>query len=142
MSGNEQFPDNKNAYIQHLISWAIVSLHAENEDSHIRLTLKETILLAQMQSDGSYTYVQNNYLGVSGKIYIRTTNHPVCLEIADTGKGIDKETETKLFSPFFSTKPNGQGLGLIFIREVLNKQGYAFSLQTGTDGLTRFRIWM
>ena len=81
-------------------------------------------------------------IGKDGKIYIRTTNHPVCLEIADTGKGIDKETETKLFSPFFSTKPNGQGLGLIFIREVLNKQGYAFSLQTGTDGLTRFRIWM
>ncbi len=81
-------------------------------------------------------------IGKDGKIYIRTTNHPVCLEIADTGKGIDKETETKLFSPFFSTKPNGQGLGLIFIREVLNKQGYTFSLQTGTDGLTRFRIWM
>ena len=48
-----------------------------------------------------------------GKIYIRTSRNPVCLEIADTGKGIDKETEKKLFSPFFSTKPNGQGIGLI-----------------------------
>ena len=30
-----------------------------------------------------------------GKIYIRTTVRPTCLEIADTGKGIDKDTETK-----------------------------------------------
>lgn len=78
----------------------------------------------------------------NGNIYIRTTNHPTCLEIADTGKGINKEAEAKLFSPFFSTKPHGQGLGLMFIREVLLKHGYTFSLQTEPDGLTRFRIWM
>jgi nitrogen fixation/metabolism regulation signal transduction histidine kinase len=79
-------------------------------------------------------------IGTNGQIHIRTTHHPICLEIADTGKGIDKETETKLFSPFFSTKPNGQGLGLLFIREVLLKHGCTFSLRTYADGLTRFRI--
>ena len=76
----------------------------------------------------------------NGKIFIRTTNSPACLEITDTGKGINKETETKLFSPFFSTKPNGQGLGLMFIREVLLKHGYTFSLKTDDDRLTRFRM--
>ena len=76
----------------------------------------------------------------NGKIFIRTTSNPAYLEIADTGKGINKETETKLFSPFFSTKPNGQGLGLMFIREVLLKHGYTFSLSTDNDGLTRFRM--
>lgn len=75
-----------------------------------------------------------------GNIYIRTTNHPICLEIADSGKGISKETATKLFSPFFSTKPTGQGLGLIFIREVLIKHNCTFSLRTYLDGYTRFRI--
>ena len=57
-----------------------------------------------------------------------------------TGAGISKEVETKLFSPFFSTKPNGQGIGLIFIREVLIKHGCTFSLRTYPDKLTRFRI--
>ena len=79
-------------------------------------------------------------IGHDGQIYIRTSRNPVCLEITDTGNGIDKETEKKLFSPFFSTKPNGQGIGLIFIREVLQKQNCSFSLRTYTDGLTRFRI--
>ncbi|MBR1903387.1 MAG: PAS domain-containing sensor histidine kinase, partial [Bacteroidaceae bacterium] len=61
-------------------------------------------------------------------------------EIADNGKGISPETEKKLFTPFFSTKPNGQGIGLMFIREVLMKHGCTFSLRTYPDGLTRFKI--
>ena len=75
-----------------------------------------------------------------GDIVIRTSASPLMLEIGDTGKGISKEVESKLFSPFFSTKPNGQGIGLIFIREVLMKHGCTFSLRTYEDGMTRFRI--
>ena len=79
-------------------------------------------------------------IGETGDIFIRTSVSPTMLEIADTGAGISKEVETKLFSPFFSTKPNGQGIGLIFIREVLIKHGCTFSLRTYPDKLTRFRI--
>ena len=79
-------------------------------------------------------------IDTNGKIFIRTSASPLMLEIGDTGKGISKEVETKLFTPFFSTKPNGQGIGLIFIREVLMKHGYTFSLRTYPDGITRFRI--
>lgn len=79
-------------------------------------------------------------IDTNGKIFIRTSVSPLMLEIGDTGKGISKEVEAKLFTPFFSTKPNGQGIGLIFIREVLMKHGYTFSLRTYPDGITRFRI--
>ena len=79
-------------------------------------------------------------IGSGGQITIRTSTTPLMLEIADNGKGISKEVEAKLFSPFFSTKPNGQGIGLIFIREVLMKHGCTFSLRTYPDGITRFRI--
>jgi nitrogen fixation/metabolism regulation signal transduction histidine kinase len=76
-----------------------------------------------------------------GKVIIRTSSLPLMLEIGDTGRGISKEVESKLFSPFFSTKPNGQGIGLIFIREVLMKHGCTFSLRTYPDGITRFKIF-
>ena len=79
-------------------------------------------------------------IGQSGDIYIRTSASPAVLEVADTGAGIPREVEAKLFSPFFSTKPHGQGIGLVFIREVLSKHGCTFSLRTWPDGLTRFRI--
>lgn len=78
-------------------------------------------------------------IGTDGEIIIHTFS-PATIEIIDNGKGISKETEAKLFSPFFSTKPNGQGIGLIFIREVLLRHECTFSLRTHADGLTYFRI--
>ena len=79
-------------------------------------------------------------IGQEGTVYIRTSAGSPVLEVADTGRGIDKETASKLFSPFFSTKPNGQGIGLMLVREVLMKHHCTFSLRTGDDGLTRFAI--
>ena len=77
--------------------------------------------------------------GTPGEIWVRT-QAPTEVEVADNGAGISPETESKLFSPFFSTKPNGQGIGLVFIREVLTRHKCTFSLRTYEDGLTRFRI--
>jgi signal transduction histidine kinase len=49
-----------------------------------------------------------------GEIRIRTRHEgsEVVVEIADTGKGMTQETLSKLFTPFFTTKPRGQGTGL------------------------------
>ena len=76
----------------------------------------------------------------NGDIYIKTVSSAKTLEITDNGKGISKEIENKLFNPFFSTKPTGQGIGLLFVREVLNQHHCEFSLRTYSDGLTRFTI--
>ena len=75
-----------------------------------------------------------------GEITITTNAQNQTLEIADNGKGISKENESKLFNPFFSSKPMGQGLGLLFIREVLSQHDCHYSLRTYEDGLTRFVV--
>ncbi len=81
-------------------------------------------------------------IGENGNIYVTTSivKKKVTLEIADTGKGINEETEKNLFSPFFTTKPSGQGVGLMFVREILVRHHCAFSLFTGSDNITRFTI--
>lgn len=61
------------------------------------------------------------------------------LIIADNGAGIAPEAEQHLFTPFFSTKPNGHGIGLLLIREILTRHKCQFSLKT-TNGLTAFCI--
>ncbi|TKC09911.1 HAMP domain-containing protein [Pedobacter polaris] len=61
------------------------------------------------------------------------------LVITDNGKGIAKADTAHLFSPFFSTKKDGQGIGLTLVREILLNHSYEFSLSTA-DGLTKFII--
>jgi two-component system nitrogen regulation sensor histidine kinase NtrY len=58
----------------------------------------------------------------------------VQLVIRDTGKGIAPEMEEHLFSPFYSTKKDGQGVGLTIIREILLNHGFNFSLRTMRPG--------
>lgn len=62
------------------------------------------------------------------------------LVVSDNGRGITPEAAEKLFTPFFSTKANGQGIGLTLIRDILVKQKCRFSLTTGSDGWTRFTV--
>lgn len=76
----------------------------------------------------------------AGMIYIQTACRPAQLIIADTGKGIPKALEDKLFSPFFSNKAGGQGIGLTLTREILGAHGFPFSLKTEADGWTRFQV--
>ena len=79
-------------------------------------------------------------IGRNGEISITTSNNPASITITDNGKGISKDVEQHLFSPFFTTKSGGQGIGLIFIREVLGSHGCHYSLRTDSDNLTRFTI--
>lgn len=43
----------------------------------------------------------------------------VCLEVSDTGCGMDPETQRKVFDPFFTTKFTGRGLGLAVLRGIV-----------------------
>lgn len=75
-----------------------------------------------------------------GHIAIITQNRPQRLIIRDSGPGISTDAEEQLFSPFFTTKKEGQGVGLTLIREILVQHGYGFSLRTVAPGQTEFSI--
>ena len=61
----------------------------------------------------------------------RTNGHDtVEVEVVDRGRGIDPQLEANLFTPFFSTKPEGMGLGLHICRSIIEAHG-------GRVGVTR-----
>jgi signal transduction histidine kinase len=62
------------------------------------------------------------------------------LEIADTGPGIPPDVREGLFTPFFTTKPGGQGIGLTVVQEILSNHGFAFSLESSPGCPTTFTI--
>ena len=62
------------------------------------------------------------------------------LAIADTGAGISAEDQHDLFTPFFSTKREGRGLGLTIVQEILSNHGFAFALRNRNGGGAEFTI--
>ncbi len=75
-----------------------------------------------------------------GTITVITETNPNHLIIRDSGKGISPGFEEHLFSPFYSTKKDGQGVGLTVIREILTNHSFYFSLKTIAPEVTEFRI--
>ncbi len=69
----------------------------------------------------------------SGQLTCRTRTSPesgsVLLEIIDTGPGIDPTLRSRLFEPFFTTRPHGTGLGLALCREIVLQHGGQIDLQ-------------
>jgi nitrogen fixation/metabolism regulation signal transduction histidine kinase len=66
----------------------------------------------------------------------------VRLSVVDSGDRLGEVPPGQMFTPFFSTKRGGQGIGLLFVREVLQRHGFAFRLAPDGAGHTRFDIWL
>ncbi|MFA5417232.1 MAG: ATP-binding protein [Bacteroidales bacterium] len=80
-------------------------------------------------------------IGDGGAISIRIKKtFPVSVSITDSGKGFSEETIEKLFTPFYSTKKTGQGIGLTLVREILLNHGFQFKLYRTGDLQTEFMI--
>jgi two-component system nitrogen regulation sensor histidine kinase NtrY len=62
------------------------------------------------------------------------------LTIRNNGKPITAEESSQLFNPFYSSEPDGQGIGLTLSREILVNHDFHFSLKTNEDGWTEFVI--
>jgi len=58
-----------------------------------------------------------------GRIMVRTTvekDHAI-LRIQDTGRGMPPEVVEKVFVPFYTTKIGGTGLGMVFVRQIVDE---------------------
>lgn len=58
----------------------------------------------------------------AGKLTVETqsANGYVLIKVSDTGYGLSEEAKEKIFRPFYSTKPNGTGLGLPISRGIVD----------------------
>lgn len=75
-----------------------------------------------------------------GKLTVATkivNNASVEISIADTGTGIGANDAEQLFQPFFTTKPEGVGLGLTMSRKIVEKHGGNLMLINRPEGGTK-----
>lgn len=125
-------------FLESLCNAAQIQLHFHLTDEAIPVHL-DTALFQQVLIN----IVKNSVESLGGKQdgSIAITASARMLTITDNGRGISAETAQHLFTPFFSTKPQGQGLGLLLVRDILTAHHCTFTLLTDpADHLTRFTI--
>lgn len=77
-------------------------------------------------------------ISVEVRVYPKTVN----IDIADTGKGIAKSNQKTVFSPGYTTKNRGWGLGLSLVKRIIEQyhKGKVFVKQSEINKGTTFRI--
>lgn len=83
--------------------------------------------------------------GRSGQVVVATgaaqgRRSGAWLEVADDGQGMDADTCARVFEPFFSTRPDGTGLGLNLVREIVDRLGGEIEVASRPAEGTRFRV--
>ena len=64
------------------------------------------------------------------------------ISINDTGPGITEDIQKKLFTPFFSTKNRGTGLGLVIAKEITEKHKGRIEVSSIPGAGTTFIIYI
>jgi signal transduction histidine kinase len=64
------------------------------------------------------------------KCHYHKESHLAQVEISDTGTGMSQEVLANAFEPFFSTKPDGTGLGLSNVRKIIELHGGNIRLES------------
>ncbi|MEX6502749.1 ATP-binding protein [Pseudomonas zhanjiangensis] len=81
-----------------------------------------------------------------GRITLRSGQQTdwVWLEVEDSGRGIEPHLLTRIYEPFFTTKPVGQGtgLGLSLSYNIVRKHGGRIEVFSERGQGTRFRVWL
>lgn len=81
--------------------------------------------------------------GPRGKVRLQTRGARGGAEIVviDTGPGIPKDVQERIFDEFFTTKPHGTGLGLSIVRRIVQEHGGSIRVES-EPGLTRFVVFI
>jgi two-component system NtrC family sensor kinase len=94
-----------------------------------------------------HALLNSNWTPTDGRkptITIRTEHAGphVRITVSDNGPGIPPETMRRIFEPLFTTKRNGDGLGLSTARKIIELHGGTIDVDSAVDQGTDFTIWL
>jgi signal transduction histidine kinase len=80
--------------------------------------------------------------GVAGRVVLaaRPDQGRLLWEVRDSGPGVPDELREKIFTPFFTTRERGTGLGLAFVQEIARDHGSPVTVDRAPEGGARFRF--
>jgi len=143
-------PKKEKAELQHLVDNCIQTMNPLFKKNNIEVTnaVAQNILInvdsQQIEQviinllTNSINALENSNLKQIS-ISAEAKNNRVFIKVSDSGKGIEKEIEEKIFLPFFTTRTEGAGIGLTLSKNIIEAHGGYISLKS-ENNTTVFEI--
>ena len=135
--------ENVNTIVEEAVRFFAPEL--QDREIVVEQTLRADLPLLQLDRDqmkqAFYNVIKNSLEAVSrhGKLRIQSEldDTHVILRFSDTGGGMSAENLSRVFEPYFTTKPSGTGLGLLIVRRIVREHGGELSIESSEGkGLT------
>jgi two-component system, sporulation sensor kinase E len=136
-------PENINTIVEEAVRFFTPEI--QDRDIVVEQELRSDLPLLELDRDqmkqALYNVIKNGLEAMKrhGTLRIRTDRDEthVLITFVDTGGGMSAENLSRVFEPYFTTKPSGTGLGLLIVRRIVREHGGELSIESGRDkGLT------
>jgi two-component system, sporulation sensor kinase E len=136
-------PENVNTIVEEAVRFFTPEM--QDRDMIVEQELREELPLLQLDREqikqAFYNVIKNSLEAMRrhGTLRIRTDldETHVIVAFTDTGGGISAENLSRVFEPYFTTKPSGTGLGLLIVRRIVREHGGELSIESSEGkGLT------
>ncbi len=136
-------PENVNTIVEEAVRFFTPEI--QDRDMVVEQEVRSDLPLLQLDRDQMkqvfYNVIKNSLEAIKrcGTLRIRTDRDDthVLITFVDTGGGMSAENLSRVFEPYFTTKPSGTGLGLLIVRRIVREHGGELSIESSQDkGLT------
>src|SRR5438094_3174609 len=129
-------PENVNTIVEEAVRFFAPEL--QDREIVVEQELRSDLPLLQLDRDqmkqAFYNVIKNSVEAMHrhGTLRIRTdlADTHVIVRFVDTGGGMSAENLSRVFEPYFTTKPSGSGLGLLIVRRIVREHGGELSIES------------
>lgn len=134
---------DKNRIIEVFINIILNGIQAIDGPGKITISTKLIRLVKVISDMAKIEIIESDYPQVNiQEILLKKGSKVIELEISDTGQGINSNIIDQIFDPFFTDKINGTGLGLSFVKNVINEHGGIIQVQSQVRKGSKFTIYL
>jgi signal transduction histidine kinase len=136
-------PENVNMIVEEAVRFFAPEI--QDRDIVVEQELRSDLPLLRIDRDqmkqAFYNVIKNSLEAMKrgGILRIRTDRDDthVLVSFVDTGSGMSAGNLSRVFEPYFTTKPSGTGLGLLIVRRIVREHGGELSIESSEGkGLT------
>jgi two-component system, sporulation sensor kinase E len=129
-------PENVNTIVEEAVRFFTPEL--QDREIVVEQELRSDVPLLQLDRDqmkqAFYNVIKNSLEAMHrhGRLRIRTDldDRHVIVRFVDTGGGMSAENLSRVYQPYFTTKPSGSGLGLLIVRRIVREHGGELSIES------------